>query len=664
MDVASELKAAFTHYAEDPIGFAERVLGVRFHWDASVEMLEAIRDHRQVAVAACHSSSKTFSAAVACLWFFYTQIPAKVITTAPSQRQVEELLWSEIRKLHGNARIPLPGTPLGTFMRMPSPKSRPNRNDDWFMTGFATKADQAQEHATRFHGYHQRNILVVFDEAAGILAPIWGGAEGVMTGANPHWLAIGNPTDSSGEFFRSYRSKDWHSIRIDAYDSPNVKAREVIVPYLVDHLWVDIQRRKYGEQSPIFKAKVRGLFPDRADDTLISMGEVDEAYRREPPALERPLLSLGCDVARYGSARTCMYVIRGAEVLDRKWWIGQDLMRTAGEVLILAAKWGLGPADANRIAIDDTGLGGGVTDRLREQGWDVNAVNFGTPPAYDPGTFTNRRAELWWTMRDWIRDEAALSRLAEADPDAPEDLRADLTAPKYQVKSSGKIALEEKDAILKRLGHSPDDGDALALALAWRRPTTGGVRAEWPVHLFEGQEIAAWADRLEYSVMVVACQVLEGGTGVIVALGRTRDGKLHCEADVVRGTAEDTIEAVADHAHLRLPDAVAFLEDQLAGLFRDRIEKAMQARGFRVPVGAVKLTADEDLRIRRLGPHVLDRELHYLDRSPGTATLLRAMKDFPGGIEKALPSTLEMALRVAVRTYNSSRTRGIERLPI
>jgi len=665
MDPGAEMKAILLEFRDDPIGFAEIVLGVQIAFEPSRRILEAVRDHRQIAVAACHASTKTFTAAVAALWFFYTQIPSKVVTTAPNKRQVEELLWSEIRKLHSNARIPLPGDPLTNFLQMPSPEDRPNRNADWFMTGFATKADQAVEHATRFQGYHQVNVLVIFDEAAGILRPIWDAADGVMTGANPHWLAIGNPTDGAGPFARAYESRDWHSIRIDAYESPNVKERRLVLPYLVDHEWVDRQRRKYGEDSPVFKARVRGLFPKQATDTLIGPGDFEDALRRQAPSLDRVVRSIGCDVARFGNARTSILVVEGAEILDRITWGGQDLMRTAGEVVRMALKWDLTPADADRIAIDDTGLGGGVTDRLRELGWDVNGEQFGAAPKFDQGTFADRRTELWWTLRDWIRGEAAWSRLGEVDSGVVEDLRADLTAPKYQVLSSGKIRLESKELLQKRLGHSPDDGDALALAVAWRRPASGGQRSEWAAKLFDEVELEAWRPNEEYSVRVVAARLYDHGPDVVVALGRTREGQLHVEADLVRGSVQDTIEAVADHAYRLNPHAVAFTDEQLAGLVKGRTEAAMRSRGFAVPVGGIRLAADEDLRIRRLEPYLTKGQFRFLVRSPATASLVRALREFPAGSDRSLPSALEMAIRVAVRLYNSrSRGRGYERVPL
>jgi len=112
-------------------------------------------------------------------------------------------------------------------------------------------------------------------------------------------------------------------------------------------------------------------------------------------------------------------------------------------------------------------------DRLREQGWSVRAINFGSAPdaSRNDERFLNRRTELWWNLREWIRKDAALGDLP---PETQDLLRADLTAPKYEQRSDGRIALEPKYRIRERTGRSPDHGDALALALVprFRAPTS------------------------------------------------------------------------------------------------------------------------------------------------------------------------------------------------
>jgi hypothetical protein len=232
----------------------------------------------------------------------------------------------------------------------------------------------------------------------------------------------------------------------------------------VTQQWVDEMRRRWGEGSVVFQTKVLGMFPESSVDTLISIAEVERAISRRPPQEDKQLVSLGVDVARFGSDETVIIVVRGGRIVEIQSWAGQDTMRTAGCVIDMARKYGLDYHTAFRIAVDDTGVGGGVVDRLREQSWAVLAVNFGAKPTTDLAEtkFANMRTQLWWQMREWVREHAAL---ADVNPDVQDILRADLCAPKYEMKSDGRVALEPKAKIRERTGRSPDYGDALALAV-------------------------------------------------------------------------------------------------------------------------------------------------------------------------------------------------------
>jgi hypothetical protein len=109
-----------------------------------------------------------------------------------------------------------------------------------------------------------------------------------------------------------------------------------------------------------------------------------------------------------------------------------------------------------RVVVDDAGLGGGVTDRLREVGMKVEAFNGGST-AHDPDLYPNRRSEAWFSF-------AAHLPTLSLDPDA--QLAADLVAPRYTLDSQGRRVVESKDTTKKRLGRSPDRADAILMAYA------------------------------------------------------------------------------------------------------------------------------------------------------------------------------------------------------
>ncbi len=463
MTAAPELVHVVRRWRRDPVFFARTMLGVETLWDRQRQILEAIRDHRRVAVPSCHESGKTFVASVAVVQHLLAHQPSKVITTAPTQRQVRDLLWSEIRsrfagmvrKLGGDPGI---GTPSLTHWEIDA---------DWFATGFATSPDKAQDSAVRMSGYHSGSLLVVLDEAAGIPREVWASVDSLLTSASAKVLAIGNPA-SGTEFERVCKSPDWRVIPISAFDCPNLQPGAEQMAWGVTPRWVEEMARRWGKDSVVYQSKVLGRFPTSSDDTLISIGEVEDALSRRAPEGSSGLLSMGVDVARFGRDQTVIYVVQGGRVLRVESFSGQDLMRTTGRVLALAREFRISDS---RIAIDDTGVGGGVVDRLREQRCRPKAVNFGSSATGydDERRFSNRRTQIWWQLREWIRFEAALGDLRGEIQD---QLRSDLCAPRYEQRSDGRIALEPKDKIRQRTGASPDHGDALALAIAATHQTS------------------------------------------------------------------------------------------------------------------------------------------------------------------------------------------------
>ena len=167
---------------------------------------------------------------------------------------------------------------------------------------------------------------------------------------------------------------------------------------------------------------------------------------------------MGVDVARYGADATALLVRDASTVVAVERRSGLSTMETAGRVLALARDHDVGPRN---IAIDDTGLGAGVSDRLIEQGFAVQPVNAASRP--QSPLFANRRAEVFWRLREALNpDSQALFSI----PQDHEDLIHELSEITYGFDSRGRIRIEAKDAIRSRLGTSPDIADACALSFA------------------------------------------------------------------------------------------------------------------------------------------------------------------------------------------------------
>lgn len=251
---ADEIKRYVDKGRKEPDWFFTDALDVkRAHmWDKMRDIAYSVRDNQYTVVPAGHGVSKTYGAARLALQFLYCYFPSTVITTAPSGAQVEDLLWREIHAAHAGAKIPLGGKLTTTELDLQQLTGR-----KWFATGFSTRPDTVTAEATKMQGYHNDNMLLIFDEAAGILPEIW--RAGYHIGAPfKRWLAIGNPTSASGDFPQAIKSGKWHVIPVSVTDTPNFKAGKTIIPGIYGVEYEQEMRVKYGVDSDEYAVRVLG----------------------------------------------------------------------------------------------------------------------------------------------------------------------------------------------------------------------------------------------------------------------------------------------------------------------------------------------------------------------------------------------------------------------
>jgi hypothetical protein len=189
---------------------------------------------------------------------------------------------------------------------------------------------------------------------------------------------------------------------------------------------------------------------------------ITEAQHRIPRALSDDALIAGCDLSWGGDDAACIRFRRGndAKTLPPIKIPGKLTKDEAVMVVKLAEvldkEWDCGPGVRRKVDmlfIDSAGSCGPIVRRLRELGYrNIIEVNFG---AHSP----DKRYKLVRSFI-WSKLKEALPQLAI---DASPDLEADLGSPGYRITGQTEILLEPKQDIIKRLGHSTDDGDALAL---------------------------------------------------------------------------------------------------------------------------------------------------------------------------------------------------------
>lgn len=410
---------------------------------------------KRIIVRSGNSIGKTNAMAKILLIWDVLKVGGYIVSTAPNWKQVRTKLWGEIARIRKQTPIPLGGTFLPDSCQI-------KHGEYWLAHGVSTKDEEAS-----ISGGHAPFVLVLFDEAHGIHAKIWDGAEGMMAGGE--WcrtLAIGNPLYGSGRFYRNFRSKAWHSVGLSALDHPNVKEQKIVIPGAVTYEWVEEMREEWGEDSPQFQAKVLGQFPEGGSDLVVSLSMLDKAAAGDGHE-DGVGIHVGVDVGRFGDDPTLFCWTNDGRLEDEQRFSGKDGNEVAGLLIKECEARGLTPNDAAaRIHIDNIGIGASVIDALSDAGWYADGVNFGAGPrgAYadihgEGMLFANLRAEALFTVRELLKRNLA------SVPERFADTWEELTEPTYSYNRRSALIVEEKSKVKGRLGRSPDGADAFALAL-------------------------------------------------------------------------------------------------------------------------------------------------------------------------------------------------------
>lgn len=426
-------------------------------WQKTVLM--DLTGNPKVAIKSGQGVGKTGLEAVSLLWFLCCFPYPRIVATAPTKQQLHDVLWSEISKWM--SKSPLLSEILKwtkTYIYMKGNEKR------WFAVArTATKPENMQ-------GFHEDNMLFIVDEASGVADPIMEAVLGTLSGGNNKLLMCGNPTRTSGTFFDAFNADraQYKCHTVSSRNSPRTNKDNIAS--------LD---RKYGKDSNVVRVRVDGEFPEQDDDAFIMLSLAEHGTMIDLPE-DEPIrrIAFGVDVARYGTDETVIAQNVGGKITLPVMFRGKSLMTTAGKVVWLYRKMAADyPAYRGKIYvnIDDTGLGGGVTDRLEEVKREeklnrmvvvpVNAAARVPDDAVDDGNsrvkacdiYDNMTAYLWGTVKDkLIAEDISLEN--------DNELVAQLSCRKQKMTSRGKLYLESKDDMKKRGIESPDRADAVALS--------------------------------------------------------------------------------------------------------------------------------------------------------------------------------------------------------
>ncbi len=472
---------------QHPIEFAEQKLGVEC-WPKLAEIFEAVHaGERKVLVRSCNGAGKTTALAALCNWYLSTYDDAIVLTTASSWMQVKRNLWGEIRRQARTGH--LYNDANGKALKLAETAIK--LSDKHYMIGIAP---DVPENAM---GFHAPRMLIAVDEATGVSRDIMDALSGNLTGANAQIVMICNPINMQSYPYEAEQSGEWRLITISAFEHPNVDAGVERIKGAVTRAWIEDRLRSWSYEveqesgaifvewlktwyhaTPIVQARILGEWADMESEGFITMeliqGSVGRCFQPDSPVPNeegragsadlRVMHALGVDISRgNGGDATVFAFFEGNLQMPFETYHTGDLMHTARRIKSIYDKWiadGL-TNDEIAIALDDTGLGGGVSDRLKEMGVPHFAVNFAAKARgflRNRKELSNARAEMYFVLEEELRDRAI--QLHDH-----KDLHQELTAIRLAVsENSTAYKMEDKNLTKRRLGRSPDYADATALA--------------------------------------------------------------------------------------------------------------------------------------------------------------------------------------------------------
>lgn len=494
-------------YLPQPHYFVQDILGANT-WNMQDEITKSVFRYPVTAVKTCNAVGKSFIAARIAISFLTLHPGSIVVTTAPTWRQVTDVLWREIATAVKMSKFKLTDKQVT--------QAGLNLDTDWYAVGLSTKTPE------NFFGYHADHILVIVDEAGGVPELVFTGVKAITPNANARVLYIGNPTNPDGTFAEAFKNPLYKKFTISAFDTPNFTANGIHTvedllrvfdppeglgedealehyaniraglklpyPALIDPYVVYERYHEWGVDSPAWQALVMGEFPSQSELSLLSidsvmfaMGDMDKRdMNPESPHYTKTYAEImgvripegtreyGLDMARFGADLTVLTPRQGGHVDQQITWSKTSLTESATKVINLIDAL----ETPSLIKIDDTGNGGGTTDSLNEkktqQGTEepylyrVMPIIFSSSPQ-NKNKFADITSEMYWNLKLWF-DKKSITMPYE------EQLFRELVGRRWSL-VGGKIKVENKDDYKKRTGgRSPDRSDSLALAFYRSKP--------------------------------------------------------------------------------------------------------------------------------------------------------------------------------------------------
>ena len=455
-------------WRRDPVAYVIECIGDTPTYQQA-KALRKWRKHGKIAIRSGHGigKSRLLAWVINCYLDCFKEKGklCRIPITGPAYDQLKLTLWAEVCAVNESKPDFLKNNyEINTDLMY-------NKTDGkgWFAAIRTAREDKPDA----LQGFH--SCLFVIDEGSGVPDSVFEVARGAM--GDPESMAImtGNPTRLRGYFYNAFNSRAsiWHCLHFRSdetlyekeYSYKYVNAFGDIVT--ITHrgrqttAWVEEMKKEFGETSNAYKIRVKGDFASGKGDLVIPKEWMKNIFTRPFEKQVDRKRVLGADIARGGNDNSAIVIREGNHIIYIKEWHDPDLHRTRSII-----KTAFDEFDCDKIVIDEIGVGAGVADELKAEGYPVIMITCSNTAPDSVTPCDIMRDYLWWEARQFIKKFPVLILDTACKHELAEDLIDELSCPTYGFTRRGaKIKVESKDDLKGRNIASPNLADAFCLSL-------------------------------------------------------------------------------------------------------------------------------------------------------------------------------------------------------
>lgn len=477
-------------FGEEPLDFQwSKIPGYENHkWDGSVDPLAGawidIAAAQWAAIEAATGTSKTYFLSRLVFWFLDVYEDSLVVTSAPKEAQLRLHLWSEISKAFYKFKKIRPHSELQKLKikvdnRQPDNGDDPDLSESWQAVGFVSGTGTEEESSTKAQGFHRKDMLIIIEETPGVSRAVMTAFKNTCTGENNVICAVGNPDHELDPLHQFASLATVKAYTISAYDYPNVVLGNAAIPGAVTRASIERRRVEYGDESAMYLSRVRGISPKQGTNSLIMLSWIEQCEWISTEAMKPCYNAAGVDVSNSDSGdKAAVAYGEGPALISIKEFACPNATHLAYNLIYddfeLARqdykRYGLDTIHQHGIpdycvGIDAVGVGVATINALTDLHYTPVALQGGqwddAIPQDQEGKpmyrFASLRAQMYFEAREDLRKKEVSIRIE--DQAVLLKLKKELVVPRFDLRDS-TIAVERKDKIKERLGHSPNLADA------------------------------------------------------------------------------------------------------------------------------------------------------------------------------------------------------------